>query len=199
MTCVEAHSVAEKATLAQNARIGPFARLRAGADIREGARVGNFVEIKNSTLHEGAKAQHLTYLGDATVGRSSNVGAGTITCNYDGINKNRTIIGERAFIGSDSALVAPVEIGDGAYIAAGSTITENVPPDSLAVARGRQTNKPGWAAARRAKREAAKAQDAHHGGHNSGHHSKPHDHSHPSASDAADSPNAEEKTPATRK
>ncbi len=113
-------------------------------------------EVKNSTIHEGAKANHLTYLGDATVGRKSNVGAGTITCNYDGVAKYKTTIGEGVFVGSDSALVAPVRIGNGAYIAAGSIITDNVPPDALAIARGRQTNKPGWAK----KQRAARAQSA---------------------------------------
>jgi bifunctional UDP-N-acetylglucosamine pyrophosphorylase/glucosamine-1-phosphate N-acetyltransferase len=147
---VEPYSVVTESRLANNARIGPFARLRPGADLREGARVGNFVEVKKSILHEGAKAPHLTYLGDATIGAGANIGAGTITCNYDGVHKNQTTIGKRVFIGSDSALVAPVRIGDGAYVAAGSTITENVPADALAIARGRQINKLGWAAARRA-------------------------------------------------
>jgi bifunctional UDP-N-acetylglucosamine pyrophosphorylase / glucosamine-1-phosphate N-acetyltransferase len=127
------------------AQVGPFARTRPGADIREGAHIGNFVEVKNSVIREGAKAMHLTYLGDATVGRETNVGAGTITCNYDGVAKHHTEIGSRVFIGSDTALVAPVRVGDGAYVAAGSVVTENVPPDALAIARGRQTNKPGWA------------------------------------------------------
>jgi bifunctional UDP-N-acetylglucosamine pyrophosphorylase/glucosamine-1-phosphate N-acetyltransferase len=130
------------------------------ADVRENARIGNFVEVKNSTLHQGAKSMHLTYLGDATIGQRANIGAGTITCNYDGVNKNKTIIGERAFIGSNTALVAPVEIGDGAYVAAGSTITQNVPADALGIARGAQANKPGWAKARREKMAAAKAQKA---------------------------------------
>jgi bifunctional UDP-N-acetylglucosamine pyrophosphorylase/glucosamine-1-phosphate N-acetyltransferase len=111
--------------------------------------VGNFVELKKTVLREGAKANHLSYLGDATIGPGSNIGAGTITCNYDGVAKYPTTIGSRVFIGSDSALVAPVRIGDGAYVAAGSIITENVPADALAIARGRQVNKPGWAAARR--------------------------------------------------
>jgi bifunctional UDP-N-acetylglucosamine pyrophosphorylase/glucosamine-1-phosphate N-acetyltransferase len=141
--------------LRARAQVGPFARLRPGADIREGAHIGNFVEVKNSVIREGAKAMHLTYLGDASVGRESNVGAGTITCNYDGVAKHHTEIGERVFIGSDTALVAPVRIGDGAYVGAGSVITENVPPDALAVARGRQANKPGWARQRR--REIAAA------------------------------------------
>jgi bifunctional UDP-N-acetylglucosamine pyrophosphorylase / glucosamine-1-phosphate N-acetyltransferase len=141
--------------VASRAQVGPFARLRPGADIREGAHIGNFVEVKNAVVREGAKAMHLTYLGDASVGRESNIGAGTITCNYDGVAKHHTEIGGRVFIGSDTALVAPVRVGDGAYVAAGSVITENVPPDALAIARGRQANKPGWARARR--REIAAA------------------------------------------
>ncbi len=157
---VEPYSVIEGAQLGNNTVVGPFARLRIGADLRAGARVGNFVEVKNSTLHEGAKAMHLTYLGDASIGHHANIGAGTITCNYDGVNKNKTIIGERAFIGSDTALVAPVEVGDGAYVAAGSTITQNVPADALGIARGTQANKPGWAKARREKLAAVKAQKA---------------------------------------
>ncbi len=146
---VEAHTTIHASRLASGATVGPFARLRPGSDIREGVHIGNFVEVKNSTVHQGAKAGHLTYLGDATIGREANIGAGTITCNYDGVRKYRTTIGDRVFIGSDSALVAPVRIGAGAYVAAGSTITENVPPDALAIARGRQTTKPGWATARR--------------------------------------------------
>lgn len=200
---IEAHSSTEKAVLARNASIGPFARLRPGADLREGAKIGNFVEVKNTVMHEGAKAQHLTYLGDATVGRSANVGAGTITCNYDGVKKNRTVIGERAFIGSDTALVAPVEIGDGAYVAAGSTITENVPPDALAIARGRQSNKAGWAAARRAKREAEKSKESGHGTHGSSTHSASHSHSHSHANHEHSEPSkhsaSHEKAPATTK
>jgi bifunctional UDP-N-acetylglucosamine pyrophosphorylase/glucosamine-1-phosphate N-acetyltransferase len=152
---IGAHSVLDSSRVADKAHVGPFARLRPGADIRAGAHIGNFVEVKNSVVHEGAKAGHLTYLGDASIGREANIGAGTITCNYDGVAKHETKIGNRVFIGSDSALVAPVRIGDGAYVAAGSTITENVPADALGVARGRQTNKLGWAAARR--REMARA------------------------------------------
>ena len=152
---IGAHSTLDSSRVGNKAHVGPFARLRPGADIRAGAHIGNFVEVKNSVVHEGAKAGHLTYLGDASVGREANIGAGTITCNYDGVAKYETTIGNRVFIGSDSALVAPVRIGDGAYVAAGSTITENVPADALGVARGRQTNKPGWAAARR--RELARA------------------------------------------
>ena len=138
-----------------DAHIGPFARLRPGTDIRAGAHVGTFVEMKKTTLHEGAKAPHLSYLGDATIGSGTNVGAGTITCNFDGFGKYETKIGKRVFIGSDTALVAPVRVGDGAYVAAGSVITENVPPEALAIARGRQANKPGWARAKRRELAAA--------------------------------------------
>ena len=155
---VGAHSILDQSRVGQAARVGPFARLRPGADIRAGAHIGNFVEVKNSVIHEGAKANHLSYLGDASVGREANIGAGTITCNYDGVNKNKTTIGDRVFIGSDTALVAPVRVGNGAYVAAGSIITENVPADALAIARGRQVNKPGWVARRR--REMGRARNA---------------------------------------
>lgn len=158
---IGAHSNLFSCRVGPRAMIGPFSRLRPGADIRAGAHVGSFVEIKKSTVHEGAKVPHLSYIGDATIGGETNVGAGTITCNYDGVSKFPTSIGKRVFIGSDTALVAPVRVGDGAYIAAGSTITENVPPDALAIARGRQTNKPGWAAKRRASsKRAAKSKPA---------------------------------------
>ena len=120
--------------------IGPYAHLRPLSDLRQGVHVGNFVEVKKSVLHEGVKAGHLTYLGDADVGAGTNVGAGTITCNYDGVNKHRTIIGEKAFIGSNTALVAPVTVGAGAYIGAGSTITKEVPPGKLGIARAKQVN-----------------------------------------------------------
>ena len=146
---VGAHCVATASRLHAKSTIGPFSRLRPGADIRSGAHIGNFVEVKKSVVHEGAKAMHLTYLGDASVGRGSNIGAGTITCNFDGVAKYQTTIGERVFIGSDTALVAPIRVGDGAYVAAGSTLTENVPAEALALARGRQVNKPGWARKRR--------------------------------------------------
>jgi len=146
---IGAHSILDQSRVGQSARVGPFSRLRPGADIRPGAHVGNFVEVKNTVIHEGAKAMHLTYLGDASVGREANIGAGTITCNYDGVHKNRTTIGNRVFIGSDTALVAPVRVGDEAYVAAGSVVTENVPADALAIARGRQVNIKGWAAERR--------------------------------------------------
>jgi bifunctional UDP-N-acetylglucosamine pyrophosphorylase/glucosamine-1-phosphate N-acetyltransferase len=153
---IKPYSVMYSSFIAAEAQVGPFAHFRGDVRLLEGARVGNFVEVKKSILGERAKAMHLTYLGDARVGSETNVGAGTITCNYDGVNKNPTIIGRRVFVGSDTALVAPVKVGDGAYIAAGSTITDNVPPDALAIARGRQVNKPGWAAARRQMAAAAK-------------------------------------------
>ncbi len=137
----------ERATVEAGAEIGPFARLRPGASIADGAKVGNFVEIKNARLAEGAKANHLAYIGDATVGKGSNIGAGAITCNYDGFGKYRTEIGTGVFVGSNSALVAPVRIGDGAIVAAGSTINRDVPEDSLAVGRARQENRTGRAAA----------------------------------------------------
>jgi bifunctional UDP-N-acetylglucosamine pyrophosphorylase/glucosamine-1-phosphate N-acetyltransferase len=144
--------VLEDSTIADGARIGPFAHLRPGSEIGENAHVGNFVETKKARLGKGAKANHLTYLGDAEIGEGSNIGAGTITCNYDGVSKHVTRIGKGAFIGSDSTLVAPVTIGDGAYVGAASCITKDVPADALAVGRARQANIEGWAAARRAKR-----------------------------------------------
>jgi bifunctional UDP-N-acetylglucosamine pyrophosphorylase/glucosamine-1-phosphate N-acetyltransferase len=152
---IGAHTLVDSSRLATKAQVGPYSRIRPGSDIRAGAHVGGFVEVKKSVVHEGAKVPHLSYIGDATIGRETNIGAGTITCNYDGVAKHETKIGSRVFIGSDTALVAPVRVGDGAYVAAGSIITENVPADALAIARGRQANKPGWAAARR--REIARA------------------------------------------
>ena len=136
------------------AKIGPFAHLRPGSEIGEDAHVGNFVETKKTKLGKGAKANHLTYLGDAEVGAGSNIGAGVITCNYDGVHKHRTQIGAGAFVGSDSTLVAPVTVEDGAYIGAGSCITKDVPAGALAVSRVRQTNVEGWVAARRARQQA---------------------------------------------
>jgi len=121
------------------------------ADIGEEARIGNFVEVKKSKIARGAKAQHLAYLGDAEIGAKTNIGAGTITCNFDGENKHETKIGANAFIGSNSTLVAPIEIGDDSYVGAGSVITDAVPPESLALGRGRQVNKEGWAAKRKSK------------------------------------------------
>ncbi len=134
------------AHVGKGASVGPFARLRPGTRLGEGARVGNFVEVKQAVIEAGAKANHLSYIGDAVVGANANVGAGTITCNFDGSAKHRTTIGEGAFIGSNSALVAPVEIGARAYIGSGSVITEDVPADALALARGKQVIKEGWAA-----------------------------------------------------
>ncbi|MFW2830528.1 bifunctional UDP-N-acetylglucosamine diphosphorylase/glucosamine-1-phosphate N-acetyltransferase GlmU [Sphingomonas sp. ID0503] len=147
----------EGATVATGAIVGPYARLRPGAELGEGVHVGNFVEVKKARLGKGAKANHLTYIGDATIGAGSNIGAGTITCNYDGFNKSLTEVGEGAFIGSNTALVAPVKVGDGAITAAGSVITRDVPADALAVARGRQEERPGWAARFREKMRASKA------------------------------------------
>jgi len=141
---IRAFSHIEGATVAAGAEIGPFARLRPGADIGEKARVGNFVEVKKAKLGKNAKANHLTYLGDAQIGDRVNIGAGTITCNYDGVNKHVTRIDDDAFIGSNSALVAPVTIGEGATVAAGSTITSDVTAGVLGVGRGRQINVKGW-------------------------------------------------------
>jgi len=145
-SCVIANS-----EIGAGATVGPFARLREGAVIGPAARIGNFVEVKKSTIGRGTKAQHLTYLGDATVGARANIGAGTITCNYDGEKKNPTTIEDEVFIGSGNMLVAPVRIGTGSYTAAGSTITKDVPPESLAIARSRQENKEGWARGKKKK------------------------------------------------
>jgi bifunctional UDP-N-acetylglucosamine pyrophosphorylase/glucosamine-1-phosphate N-acetyltransferase len=130
--------------IADGASVGPFAHLRPETEVGERAKVGNFVELKKTSLGVGAKANHLSYLGDATIGANVNVGAGTITCNYDGERKHATVIEDGAFIGSDTQLIAPVKIGKGAYVGAGSSITEDVPAGSLGIARGRQTNVPGW-------------------------------------------------------
>jgi bifunctional UDP-N-acetylglucosamine pyrophosphorylase / glucosamine-1-phosphate N-acetyltransferase len=138
---VKMGSYIEESRLGPKVQVGPMAHLRPLSDLREGVKIGNFVEVKKSVLHAGAKANHLTYLGDADVGPNVNVGAGTITCNYDGVKKHRTVIEAGAFIGSNAALVAPVTVGAGAYVAAGSTITEDVPPGKLAIARGRQVVK----------------------------------------------------------
>ncbi len=155
---VREHSIVTASRLGPGTVVGPFAHVRDGAVLEARARVGNFVEVKKSRLGEGVKSMHLTYIGDATVGRQTNIGAGTITCNYDGVRKNPTTIGERVFVGSGTEFIAPVTVGDGAYIAAGSTITEDVPADSLGIARERQVTKPGWVVARRAKLSAEKVE-----------------------------------------
>ena len=148
--------IMESSIVRDGAQIGPYSHLRPGSDVGEGAHVGNFVETKKTKLGKGSKANHLSYLGDAVIGEGVNIGAGTITCNYDGVNKHQTILEDGVFVGSDSTLVAPVTIGKGAYIGAGSCITDDVPPDALAVGRGRQVKKQGWAAERRAKLQAEK-------------------------------------------
>jgi bifunctional UDP-N-acetylglucosamine pyrophosphorylase / glucosamine-1-phosphate N-acetyltransferase len=152
---VQPHSLVEESRLERGTTVGPFARLRIGTHLKAGARVGNFVETKKALIGEGSKVPHLSYIGDARLGSKTNIGAGTITCNYDGVNKHQTTIGNRVFIGSDSVLIAPVRVGDGAYVAAGSAITENVPPESLGIARGKQVNKKGWAAKKRRELAAA--------------------------------------------
>jgi bifunctional UDP-N-acetylglucosamine pyrophosphorylase / glucosamine-1-phosphate N-acetyltransferase len=155
-----ANSYLEGARIHSGARIGPFARLRPGAEIGEDAHIGNFVEVKKAVIGRGAKANHLSYIGDARVGAGSNIGAGTITCNYDGFEKHLTDIGARVFVGSNTALVAPVKIGDGANIAAGSVITRDVPADSLAITRAELQVKDGWATRYRKMRESRKAAKA---------------------------------------
>ena len=142
---IRAHSHIVGATIGSNAIVGPFARLRPGARVGRGAKVGNFVEVKNADIGVGAKVNHLAYVGDTSVGEAANIGAGVITCNYDGFAKHRTEIGAGAFIGSNSSLIAPLTIGDGAYIATGSVITRDVAPGTLSLARTRQVDKPGWA------------------------------------------------------
>lgn len=154
---IHAFSHLEGASVGRDVAVGPYARLRPGAELGAGSKVGNFVEVKKSRLGQGAKANHLTYLGDADIGANANIGAGTITCNYDGFFKHRTVIGEGAFIGSNAALVAPVTIGKGAMTASGSVITEDVPDDALALSRARQETKPGWAARFRKMMQARKA------------------------------------------
>lgn len=148
------YCVIRASRIAAGAAVGPFSHLRPESLVGEGAHVGNFVELKKTELGRGSKANHLTYLGDATVGQGVNVGAGTITCNYDGTTKHRTTIEDGAFIGSDSQLIAPVKVGRGAYVAAGSSVTEDVPPGALAIARARQVNKGGWVERKRAVKRA---------------------------------------------
>ncbi len=150
--CVLEHSVVRA-----RASLGPYSHLRPGCEVCEGAHVGNFTELKKTRLGKGSKANHLTYLGDTEIGEKVNIGAGTITCNYDGVSKHKTIIEDEVFVGSDSILIAPVRIGKGAYVAAATTVTEDVPPDSLALGRARQTVKEGWAKTKREKAKAHKA------------------------------------------
>jgi bifunctional UDP-N-acetylglucosamine pyrophosphorylase/glucosamine-1-phosphate N-acetyltransferase len=142
----------EGARIGPGAVVGPYSHLRPGSEIGEGAHVGNFVETKKIKLGKGSKANHLTYLGDAEIGAGVNIGAGTITCNYDGIHKHTTVIEDGVFIGSDSTLVAPVRVGKGSYVGAASCITDDVPEDALAVGRARQVVKEGWARSKRAKK-----------------------------------------------
>lgn len=155
-TTIRAHSHIEGAVIGEDCDIGPFARLRPGTVLATGVKIGNFVETKKAAFAAGAKANHLSYIGDASIGAKANIGAGTITCNYDGYFKYKTVIGAGAFIGSNSALVAPVNIGDGAIVAAGSTISADVGADALALVRPEQQHKPGWAAAFRARQLAKK-------------------------------------------
>ncbi len=152
---LEPHCVITTSRVDSQVVAGPFARMRPDSHVKHGAKIGNFVELKKSTVGEGSKVPHLSYIGDARIGTNSNIGAGTITCNYDGFHKYPTTIGNKVFIGSDSALIAPVKIGNGAYVAAGSTITENVPADALGIARGRQVNKKGWVGKKRREQTAA--------------------------------------------
>ena len=154
---IRAFSHLEGARVGEGATVGPYARLRPGANLGREVHIGNFVEIKNGRIEDGAKVNHLTYIGDARVGAKANIGAGTITCNYDGYFKHHTDIGAGAFVGSNSSLVAPVKIGDGAYIGSGSVITQDVPADALAVARGRQMTRERWAAVYRERMARAKA------------------------------------------
>jgi bifunctional UDP-N-acetylglucosamine pyrophosphorylase / glucosamine-1-phosphate N-acetyltransferase len=147
--------ILDEATIGDGALLGPYAHLRPGSDIGPQAHIGNFVETKKVRLGRGSKANHLTYLCDAIIGAGTNIGAGAITCNYDGVHKHTTTIGDNVFVGSDSTLVAPLTLGDGAYVAAGSCITEDVPPDALALGRSRQTTKEGWVTARKARKASS--------------------------------------------
>jgi bifunctional UDP-N-acetylglucosamine pyrophosphorylase/glucosamine-1-phosphate N-acetyltransferase len=151
------YAVCKEAAVGSGATVGPYAYLRPGASIGTNAHIGTYVEVKKSTVGEGAKVPHLTYVGDAQIGAAANIGAGTIFANYDGVHKHHTTVGEAAFIGSDSTLVAPVTIGDGAYVAAGSAISEDVEPGALGIARGRQHNSAGWTERKRQGTRSAQA------------------------------------------
>jgi bifunctional UDP-N-acetylglucosamine pyrophosphorylase/glucosamine-1-phosphate N-acetyltransferase len=148
-THIRPYCVLEHSRVGARCLVGPFGRLRPGSELDEGVHLGNFVELKKTRMGKGSKANHLSYLGDAVVGADVNVGAGTIICNYDGVAKHTTEVGDGVFIGSDSQLVAPLKVGAGAFIAAGTTVTEDVPPDALALSRAPQVVKPGWAKKRR--------------------------------------------------
>ncbi len=157
---IRSFSHLDHASVGKGTLVGPFARLRPGAKLGAGVHIGNFVEVKEAVIEDGAKANHLAYIGDARLGAGANFGAGAIVCNYDGVNKHRTDIGKGAFIGSNAALVAPVVVGDGAYVATGSVITQAVPADALAIARGRQAVKEGYASRLRDMKGAAKKKAA---------------------------------------
>lgn len=157
---LKAYTVAAQAKVGDDSAVGPFAHLRPGSDFANKVKVGNFVETKKAKLHTGAKASHLSYLGDCDIGAGSNIGAGTITCNYDGVNKHRTVLGEGVFIGSDTQLVAPVNLGAGAYVGAGTTVTEDIPAGALAVSRTPQVNIEGWVTRKKARQAAEKAKRA---------------------------------------
>jgi bifunctional UDP-N-acetylglucosamine pyrophosphorylase/glucosamine-1-phosphate N-acetyltransferase len=154
---IKPYSVLTDSTVGARAQIGPFSHLRPDSDIGEEAHVGNFVETKKTSLGRGAKANHLAYLGDGRIGEGANIGAGTIFCNYDGFRKHTTVVEKGAFIGSDSQLVAPVTIGEGAYVATGTTVTKDVPADALAISRTRQENKEGYASKLRARLRGSKS------------------------------------------
>ena len=156
-TTIHPFSHIEGANIGERAQIGPFARLRPGTELGAGTKVGNFVETKKAVVGQGSKINHLTYIGDAEIGENVNIGAGTITCNYDGYSKHRTVIGDGAFIGTNSSLVAPVTIGKGAFLGSGGVVTDDVPDDALALARAKQVNKDGWAARFRAAMERRKS------------------------------------------
>ncbi len=153
---IHAFSHLEGVIIEKNVSVGPFARLRPGTRLKEGVKIGNFVEVKNTVMEAGSKANHLAYLGDASIGAKSNIGAGTITCNYDGFDKHKTVIGAGVFVGSNATLVAPVDLGDGSFVAAASVVTHNVPKDALIVARAHQMIKDGWAALYRSKKQKNK-------------------------------------------
>ena len=156
---IRSFSHLDRAHVGKGAIVGPFARLRPGANLGADVRIGNFVEVKEAVIEAGAKANHLSYIGNARVGERANIGAGTITCNYDGVHKHHSDIGKRAFIGSNTALVAPVAVGDGAYVGAGSVIDRDVPPGALAVGRGRQAIKPDWASRLRESKSGSTKKD----------------------------------------